>query len=61
MSAETVVTFRADLAEVCLARFLAWAGGEVEIHDLGTHGPVRRYRVPAAEWSAYTQAKAVRR
>lgn len=61
MAGQTVVTFRADLAEDCLARFVDWAGGGVEVQDLGTLGPVRRYQVPAAKWLAYTRSKAVRR
>ncbi len=56
MAGQTVVTFRADDAEARVARFVEWAGGEVEVQDLGTLGPVRRYRVPAARWSAYVRA-----
>ncbi|GAA1920237.1 hypothetical protein [Nocardioides marmoribigeumensis] len=61
MTAATVVTFRAEEAEARLARFAEWAGGAVEVEDLGNLEGHRRYRVDAERWAAYTRATAPKR
>src|SRR5690349_559625 len=61
VTGRTVVTFRAERAEDCLARFAEWAGGAVDAEDLGTLDGHRRYRVDEALWTAYTRATAPKR
>jgi len=49
----TVVTFRADRAEECVARFVEWGGAAVQ--DPGVLDGYRRYRVDESQWRLYTR------
>jgi len=60
MDERTVITFRAADAEERIARFVEHHKGMAAVQDLGTLDGLRRYRVDAAQWSAYVRAVSTR-